>query len=157
MAPITFISRTLKQNKTTLKEAFRSYIYGIANMEHIQYWKKLEQQQSWCHPSKIPNTDISFVENRKPFNFIDKFSKLFLIFHVRSSTEIPQLMEQISVIHPNCCDVITWVSVYCTNDKQHPQALRVRHFTTFTRHSMMNGQRGRVHSRLFEIARTIAE
>lgn len=103
--------------------------------------------------------DIFFVEGKKYLTCIDKFSKFLQIFHLRSNTEIPQLIEQILTNYPECNNVTTDNESVFTSQIVNSlfESYNIRHHTTPIGHSITNGQIERVHSTLLELSRTLAE
>lgn len=103
--------------------------------------------------------DIFFLENNKFLTCQDKFSKFLQIFHLRSNTEVPKMIEQIMVIYPNCSNATTDNESVFTSQVVSSvfRRYKVTHHTTPVSHSITNGQVERVHSTLLELARTLAE
>lgn len=108
---------------------------------------------------RMLHLDIFFVERKKYLTCIDKFSKFLQIFYIRSNTEIPQLIEQILTIYPECSNITTDNESVFTSQMVNSlfRTYNIRHHTTPIGHSITNGQVERVHSTLLELSRTLAE
>lgn len=102
--------------------------------------------------------DIFFLENQKYLTCIDKFSKFLQLFHIRSNTEIPRLIEQILVIYPNCSNITTDnESVFISqNLNSLMRRYKITHHTTPLAHSITNAPVERVHSTILELSRTLS-
>lgn len=103
--------------------------------------------------------DIFFVDNNKFLTCIDKYSKFMQIFHLRSNTHIPEMIEQILVIYPNCLNVTTDNDASFTSQVVNSifRTYNINHHTTPSNYSTTNGQVERAHYTILEIARTLAE
>lgn len=109
--------------------------------------------------AEMLHMDIFFVENKKYLTCIDKFSRFLQIFHIRSNTGIPRLIEQILVIYPQCEDVTTDNESVFNSQIVNSifESYGIRHHTTPIGHSITNGQVERVHSTILELSRSLAE
>lgn len=131
-----------------------------------------KQQKYERHPirqemNKIPiptnvgdmlHIDIFHLEQQRFLTVVDKFSKFLQIFRIRQTTEIPNMLEQILILYPNCKNITTDNDALLTSQiaRNIFERYDIHHHTTPPAHSITNGQIERAHSTLLEIARSLA-
>lgn len=147
-----------------LKQNIQSYIQTCEICKKNKYERHPMQQEIGETPipqkvAEMIHMDIFFIDNHKFLTCIDKYSKFLQIFHLRSNTEIPKLIEQILVIYPNVVNVTTDNDPSFTSHivKNIFDIYNIKHYTTAINHSTTNGQVERVHSTILELARALAE